>query len=584
MTRHGRIITFRGPGASRRAFGVGRLLVVLPVVVALLSLSIAVAVAAGATAPPKGPRSVGVVGPDASPTTPGLQYFYADSSEWVTATGAFGTFLVEDPTVSVTDYHSLVEMSVQSSDQQQTVEVGWMVDPLQFGDALPHLFVSDWVNGSPGCFDGCGFVPTSTTVTAGMVLIPGDTDVFEIAYANSSWNIYDNGTLVGYFPGALWSGTFTFFGLTQWFGEVAAGSSVPCSRMGSGAYAGASGADTINAMGLVGGPTVSIRTSATNDALYTAEATSSNSLSFGGPGGCAAFLGSSTAITSTAPSNPVADQAIKVGVSVTAPARASGATTPTGSVTISDDHNSCQAALSGSNGTATGTCSITEQAAGNYSLTASYPGDDNFDSSATPRSTSVTVGQATPSTPTISNLPTRVTYGGGFTATVSTNGDGAMSVSSNSTSVCTVSGLVVSYVGVGRCSLTAHIGAGTDYNAADGSPQSFAVDKATSAVNQAMSETDLKLSAAKVTYGDEGVEHLSVTVSPEFVRSTPTGTVTVKESTTTLCVIKLSWGKGSCMVSAKKLPVGTYRLGATYGGSVDFDTSTSAKESLAVAE
>lgn len=126
MARYGRIITFSGPGASRRAFGVGRLLVVLPVVVASLSLSIAVAVAAGATAPPKGPRSAAVVGPDVSPTTVGLQYFYADSSEWVTATGAFGTFLVEDPTVSVTDYHSLVEMSVQSSDQQQTVEVGWM--------------------------------------------------------------------------------------------------------------------------------------------------------------------------------------------------------------------------------------------------------------------------------------------------------------------------------------------------------------------------------------------------------------------------------------------------------------------------
>ena len=315
------------------------------------------------------------------------------------------------------------------------------------------FFVSDWVNGSPGCFDGCGFVPTSTTVTAGMVLTAGGTDVFEITYANSNWNIYDNGTLVGYFPGVLWSGTFTFFGLTQWFGEVAAGSSVPCSRMGSGAYAGVSGADSITDMGLVGGPGASIRTSATNNAFYTAEATSSNSLSLGGPGGCATLLGSSTAITSTAPSNPVADQAIKVSVSVTAPARTSGATTPTGSVTTTDDHNSCQAALSGSNGTATGTCSITEQAAGNYSLTASYAGDDNFDSSATSTPTSVTVGQATPSAPTISNLPTRVTYGDGFTATVSTDGDGAISVSSNSTSVCTVSGLVVSYVGVGRCSL-----------------------------------------------------------------------------------------------------------------------------------
>jgi hypothetical protein len=98
------------------------------------------------------------------------------------------------------------------------------------------------------------------------------------------------------------------------------------------------------------------------------------------------------------------------------------------------------------------------------------------------------------------------------------------------------------------------------------------------------SKTALKLSNARVTYGDEGVEHLSVTVSPEFTRSTPYGSVTIKESTTTLCVITLSSAKGSCTLSAKKLPVGTYHLVATYGGSTDFDGSTSVKESLMVAK
>jgi len=37
-----------------------------------------------------------------------------------------------------------------------------------------------------------------------------------------------------------------------------------------------------------------------------------------------------------------------------------------------------------------------------------------------------------------------------------------------------------------------------------------------------------------------------VTVSPEFAGSTPTGTVTVKASATTLCTIKLSSGRGAC--------------------------------------
>ena len=539
---------------------------------------------------PTGPSSVGVVGPDVSPTTAGLQYFYADSYESATATGAVGTFLVEDPTVSVTDFHSLAEMSVQSSDREQTVEVGWIVDPGQFGDTMPHLFVFHWVNGSPGCYDGCGFVPTSTTITAGMVLTAAETDVFEIAYANSNWNIYDNGTLVGYFPGALWSGTFTSFGLTQWFGEVAAGSSVPCSQMGRGAYAGANGADTINDMGLVGGPRVSIATNATNNAFYTAEATSSNSLSFGGPGGCATLLGSSTAITSTVPSNPVVDQAIEVNVSVTGPSTASGATTPTGWVTISDDQNSCQATLSGSNGTATGTCSITVQAAGNYSLNASYPGDENFSSSATPASTPLTVGAT--STTALKLAAAKVTYGnegaGHLSVTVSpelggSTPTGTVTVHDSTTTLCTIE----LSLGQGSCVLSgiklvpgayrivASYGGSTDFDGSTSAKETLTVTKATS-------KTGLKLSAAEVTYRHEQVEHLSVAVSPRFSGSSPTGKVTIGESGTALCVITLSAGKGSCMLSANRLNKGIYHLSATYGGSANLDGSMSAKETLLV--
>ncbi|MFZ2057794.1 MAG: Ig-like domain-containing protein [Acidimicrobiales bacterium] len=103
-----------------------------------------------------------------------------------------------------------------------------------------------------------------------------------------------------------------------------------------------------------------------------------------------------------------------------------------------------------------------------------------------------------------------------------------------------------------------------------------------SSVVKATSKTALKLSATKLTYGDEGVEQLSVTVSPEFAGSTPYGSVTIKESTTTLCVITLSSGKGSCTLSSTKLPVGTYSLVTTYAGSTHFGGSASAKETLTV--
>ena len=84
--------------------------------------------------------------------------------------------------------------------------------------------------------------------------------------------------------------------------------------------------------------------------------------------------------------------------------------------------------------------------------------------------------QGTPTAPTISNLPgAGQTVGGSFTPTVTTTGDGVKSVTSNSPTICTVAGGVVTYIAIGTCSLTAHVAAGTNYNAADGSAQTFTV-------------------------------------------------------------------------------------------------------------
>jgi len=99
---------------------------------------------------------------------------------------------------------------------------------------------------------------------------------------------------------------------------------------------------------------------------------------------------------------------------------------------------------------------------------------------------------STPSTPSISNLPTSAAYGGSFTPTVVTTGDGATSATSSTTSVCTVdptSGLV-SYVGAGTCTLDAHVAAGTNFTSADGTDQSFTVVAAKPSVPGAPSLTD----------------------------------------------------------------------------------------------
>jgi ABC-type cobalt transport system substrate-binding protein len=90
---------------------------------------------------------------------------------------------------------------------------------------------------------------------------------------------------------------------------------------------------------------------------------------------------------------------------------------------------------------------------------------------------SIVISQGAASTPSISNMPAPLTgaVGGGFTATVSTTGDGTKTVTSSTSSVCTTSGLVVTYVGPGSCVLTAHVATGTNYTGADGVAQSSIV-------------------------------------------------------------------------------------------------------------
>ena len=57
-------------------------------------------------------------------------------------------------------------------------------------------------------------------------------------------------------------------------------------------------------------------------------------------------------------------------------------------------------------------------------------------------------------------------------------GTGVQSVTSNSPSVCSTSGLTVTYVGVGTCSLSAQVAQGTNFLAGSGAAQSFTVGRA----------------------------------------------------------------------------------------------------------
>ena len=117
----------------------------------------------------------------------------------------------------------------------------------------------------------------------------------------------------------------------------------------------------------------------------------------------------------------------------------------------------------------------------------------------------------TASTPTITNLPTRALVLGTVHATVSTTGDGTVSLVSSQPAVCRVTGLTVSLLSAGQCTLTALVADGPTYAGASGVAQSFTVIKATQSALTLTSPTSVSVTTrvALRTRGGSGTGALS---------------------------------------------------------------------------
>jgi hypothetical protein len=197
----------------------------------------------------------------------------------------------------------------------------------------------------------------------------------------------------------------------------------------------------------------------------------------------------------------------------------------------------------------------------------------------------------------LSALPATAAYGDeeatSFTVTVVTGGGEVIPFAGETATVtagagtCTATLIPGNSGGAGFCSLAATALPAGSYSAVatydgDADLASSRSESIPFTVAKATSSAVLTLSAGKVAYGDEQAEMLSVTASPEFAGSSPTGTITVTASTTTICVITLSGGTGSCTLSPEQLGVGSYQLLATYGGDTNFESSVAAKRTLHV--
>jgi Big-like domain-containing protein len=227
--------------------------------------------------------------------------------------------------------------------------------------------------------------------------------------------------------------------------------------------------------------------------------------------------------------------------------------TPTGTVTFSDGTTTlCGTPISLSGAQAICTTSLQP---GTHSIVASYSGDSNYGPSVS-SVLSQSVNPATPSTPTITNIPGSgvAIYGGSFVPTVSTTaGDnGTTSVTSSTLPVCTVSSGTVNYVGTGTCTLTAHVAAGTNYGSADGTSQSFTVSQPR-AITSADTATAYIGTYFSLTVTTAGSPVLSITKKgalPKHVTfiSNGNGTATIfgtaKKAGVYHIVIKVTFGTG----------------------------------------
>jgi hypothetical protein len=191
---------------------------------------------------------------------------------------------------------------------------------------------------------------------------------------------------------------------------------------------------------------------------------------------------------------------------------------------------------------------------GTFSYDASYSGDGNYAPSGTSICEPFTVKNS-PEVPTVSNIPVGAVFGGSFHATVKTTGDGETSVTSSTSGVCTVAAFTVSFVGVGTCTLTAHVAASGDYVASNGSPQSFSVGRASAS---APSITNLPFNPVA-----EGGFTATVSTDGDGTRSivsSTTGVCTVGSDGLTVTYV----AAGSCTLTAQ-VGTGTTHLGATGG-------------------
>jgi Bacterial Ig-like domain (group 3) len=297
-----------------------------------------------------------------------------------------------------------------------------------------------------------------------------------------------------------------------------------------------------------------------------------------------------TTLTLSAPTVSYGDeQAVQARIAVSA----ADAVAPTGTVTLSSGAVAlCKVALSVVNGSLCVLPSSVEFAPGSYPLTAEYSGTGG-DGTSTSAARTLTVTPAETTTSLALSAPTKA-YGTEETERLSVvvspeyagTPSGAVTVSTGTKTLCTITLVAASASATGSCVLSAAaLAAGTsELTASYKGSVDFAASTAAPAflaISPSVTTTVLSLSTGTVHYGDEQSERVTVAVNAEYVG--PSGTVTVKSGTRPVCVVTVTAGRGNCALPASMFRAGTADLWASFAGNGDFIHSYSASRMLTVA-
>ncbi|HSX06715.1 MAG TPA: neprosin family prolyl endopeptidase [Candidatus Saccharimonadia bacterium] len=197
----------------------------------------------GSSEPYPGPGSVSTSSQPPAPKTKTFDLYHAGGTANIAATGASVSLRIERPIVGKRDSHSLSELALRTA--MGDLEIGWTVDPAQFRDANPHLFVfptkSQQTPEMATCYNACGFKALAgAAIHAGDTLPVGETHRFGAYHSNAhkEWELFYDNKEFGFVPDSELGdlGSHGYADSVAIFGEVIADHTppTPCTQMGDG--------------------------------------------------------------------------------------------------------------------------------------------------------------------------------------------------------------------------------------------------------------------------------------------------------------------------------------------------------------